>query len=91
MKKLFFFVMISLSCLPSFVQAVDYSKLGVTEYKSGNYTKAIKYFKIDLKDTIIALGSNHPFVAASYNNLGLAYSHKGQYEQAIRFIKSPWQ
>ena len=52
-------------------------------YKSvGNDQKALE---IQLK--AYEQSPNHPNIAASYNNLGLAYADKGEYEQAINYLK----
>ncbi|ETO12802.1 hypothetical protein RFI_24575 [Reticulomyxa filosa] len=44
---------------------------------------AIIYSQQHLQICIDTFGSNHPFVANSYNNLGLVYEDKGQYNKAI--------
>jgi tetratricopeptide (TPR) repeat protein len=33
------------------------------------------------------LGSNHPLVATSYNNLGVAYYYKKQYKKSLGYLK----
>ena len=49
--------------------------------------KAIDFYERDLKITVAALGENHPDVAASYNNLGVVYKNKGEYDKAIDFYE----
>ena len=36
------------------------------------------------------LGSEHPDTAISYNNIGLVYNKKGEYESAIKYLKKAW-
>ncbi len=50
---------------------------------SGDYEKALEGYEKALETKIRLLGSNHPEVAKSYNNLGGLYSSMGQYDLAV--------
>ena len=33
------------------------------------------------------MGENHPGIAITYNNIGLAYQHKGQIDKALQYLE----
>jgi len=51
-------------------------------YQKGQYDRAVVVAKKALEVAEKAVGSNHPSVAASLNNLALLYATQGQYAQA---------
>merc|ERR1712072_179531 len=53
----------------------------------GNQDKAIEYFEKSLAIKLETLGSEHPSVASSYNNLGAVYETQGNYDKAIEFFE----
>ncbi len=57
------------------LRIVKYEKLGLSEYKKGNYKQAIKYFSKAIE--------YNPNDASLYNNRGLAYYNLEQYNKAI--------
>ncbi|CAF4312163.1 unnamed protein product, partial [Rotaria sordida] len=55
--------------------------------KMGDYSKALEFYEKDLEITKKALPPNHPDLAYSYNNIGLAYFGKGDYSKALSFLE----
>jgi tetratricopeptide (TPR) repeat protein len=33
------------------------------------------------------LGENHPELASTYNNIGLAYQRKGEYDKGLQYME----
>ncbi|MCP5245203.1 MAG: tetratricopeptide repeat protein [Burkholderiales bacterium] len=60
---------------------------GVLLYKLGFYHKAIKYFEQVLASFLKTYGEDHPSVATSRNNLGMAWKTLGEYEKAIGYYE----
>ena len=52
----------------------------------GDFERAEKYHLATIKYRKQQLGENHPFVGASYNNLGLLYQQKDEHEQSLEFF-----
>ena len=57
--------------------------LGVLYYKMGEHSKALSYYERSLEIYKVALPSNHPNLATSYNNIGLVYRNMGEYSKAL--------
>ncbi|CAF4527924.1 unnamed protein product [Rotaria socialis] len=55
--------------------------------KIGDYSKALDFGEKALKISEKHLPSNHPKLATSYNNIGLAYDGMGNYLKAIEFYE----
>jgi len=51
----------------------------------GQYGKAIEYYGKALAIDLKVLGDKHPKIASSYNNLALAWGHKGRYDKVIEY------
>ncbi|CAF4264442.1 unnamed protein product, partial [Rotaria sordida] len=49
----------------------------------GEYLKALSSYERALEIQKIALPSNHPDLATSYNNIGLVYDNMGEYSNAL--------
>jgi tetratricopeptide (TPR) repeat protein len=62
----------------------ELNRLGVF-YIEKDPNKAVDYILQSLKIRLDIFGEEHLDVAASYNNLGSAYHHKGDLDQAIRY------
>ena len=60
-----------------------YDRFGNNKYQLGEYQEAIAYYTRQQEIMAKALPSNHPDLAASYNNIGLVYSKIGDYLQAL--------
>ncbi len=67
--------------------AILLSQLGRCEKKFGNYDKALEYYEKGLAIKLKTLGGEHPEVATSYGNIGLAWKSKGQYEKALEYYE----
>ncbi|CAF4309217.1 unnamed protein product, partial [Rotaria magnacalcarata] len=48
---------------------------------------ALEYFEQSRKISLKPLPSQHPDVADTYHNMGLAYERKGELEQALQLFK----
>ena len=46
-------------------------------HAKGEYGKAIEYYEKALKSDLKTFGEDHPNVATSWNNLGVAWQAKG--------------
>ncbi|CAF1545103.1 unnamed protein product, partial [Rotaria sordida] len=49
----------------------------------GEYSKALSALERSLEIQKISLPSNHPDLAASYNNIGNMYINMGEYSKAL--------
>ncbi|CAF4171589.1 unnamed protein product, partial [Adineta steineri] len=61
--------------------------LGYVKRHQGDYEKAIWYYEQGLEIDQKTLPSNHPDLAASYNNIGSVYDSMGQYSKAFSFYE----
>ena len=53
----------------------------------GEYSKALLSYERSLEIGKVALPSNHPLLATSYNNIGLVYDNMGQYLKALSYLQ----
>ena len=54
--------------------------MGKVHKLKGDYDKALEYYNKSLAIRLNALGEKHPDVADSYNNIGMVYHAKGDYD-----------
>ncbi len=64
-----------------------YYYLGWIKGQQGKYTEAITYFEKSLEIRQKTLPDNHPHLATSYNNIGLAYSNIGECSKALSYLE----
>jgi tetratricopeptide (TPR) repeat protein len=62
-------------------------KEGATQYKQGNYTKAVRFIEEALKVAEEHGNPDHPKVATSLNNLANLYETQGNYSKAEPLYK----
>ena len=60
-----------------------YHQIGSIKTEQGNYQEAITYFEKALVICEKTLLANHPHLASSYNNIGLAYGKIKEYSKAL--------
>ena len=53
----------------------------------GEYDKSIGYLELALASDLVTFGKDHPNVATTRNNLGLAWKTKGEYDKAIDYLE----
>jgi tetratricopeptide (TPR) repeat protein len=58
-------------------------RLGTVEEKLGNLPEALKRAEKALVQTRKVYGEEHPYVATSYNNIGVALEAQGKYDKAL--------
>ena len=54
--------------------------------KSRDHDKAFNYYQMCLDLRLKTLGSDHPSVAGTYNNIGITLIDKGEYDKAIEYF-----
>ncbi|CAF3509995.1 unnamed protein product, partial [Rotaria sp. Silwood2] len=65
-------------------QRSDYNlQLGTVYGSMGEYSKALSSYERSLEIRQIALPTNHPDLAGSYNNIGSVYYDMGEYSKAL--------
>ncbi len=64
-----------------------YYYLGWIKKDQGKYTEAIAYYRKSLKIKQKTLPENHPSLATSYGNIGLAYDNMGEYSKALSYYE----
>ncbi len=55
-------------------------------YKYAYFDKALEISNILIPMCEQTFGLEHPFIATTYNNIGLVYSKKGDYDKALEFL-----
>lgn len=65
---------------------MEYNNLGSVYDANGKYNHAIEYYQKSKVNFSHILGSEHPYVAMVNNNLGLAYIHKHEYSESIKYL-----
>jgi tetratricopeptide (TPR) repeat protein len=90
--RIFFLIVIATtSCLPIYGQ----TEKPLSEFEQHRQKAGVLYEKKDLKnylselETLLKIAStkesDHPHVASTYNNLGVIYESKGDYDKAIEY------
>jgi len=70
--------------------AVVLNNLAYVFQSQENYDKALQYFRESLKLNLEEKGENHEVTAFAYSNIGLAYSKKGNLEDADNYDKKAY-
>ncbi len=51
----------------------------------GNYPKALAYYQLALRQSLLQYGEENEWTATSYNNIGFVYSNQGNYPKALEY------
>lgn len=64
-----------------------FDDIGLNYYKDFN-VEPLDFFKRALNRRLYVLGKNHPSTAISYNNIGIYYFYKGDFDKAIEYFQN---
>lgn len=68
-----------------------YNYIGGIYFKQKDYLQAGQYIQLALKGFHRVCNADHPLLAQTYNNLGLAMTAKGEYDEAIQCFERALQ
>ena len=68
-------------------RAVIFHQFGLIRALHGKYDEALEYSRKSLEIMKQSLPADHPTLATSYNNIGMAYEKMGEYSQALQYLQ----